>query len=547
MNNNNDSNEFRQYFNDGQLYMLDINARDEIAVCGRGFGKGAFQAVRILTAIQGMPGSMGGFVAPSIKRCLTNTLPSMLIHLERWGFKRDLHYMVGKRPPKSLKWKDPIFTPANWENTISFYNGSVISVISQDRTGTSNSLSLDYIIIDEAKFINFEQLKDETFQANRGNEVYFGDFFLHHGLTITSDYPTTKKGSWFLKYQDMMDPELINGISGLIYQKWKIRQRMARNSDKAERYQKQLEAIDKELSTLRRYALLYKEYSSVENLAILGEDFIKRQKRDLPSTVFDTSIMCKHIGVSSDGFYGGLDEDINEYTAPNEDVLTLANYGAGKLDKLTCSSDADLDWQLPLIIAFDANALINCLVVGQDQGDGKIRIVKSFFTKYDRKLPELVDDFCAYYKVYLFKKIIFYYDSTFIANNYALHNDDFHMSIVHQLKIHSWRVKDMYIGKQWPMGNKMELINNMFHGRDVKHQILINKDNNPDLLVSITNAGVYNGGKDKRGEKKPETETDQFETRTDFSDAFDTLVIGAEKYPVYQGRLNVGSSYYISK
>lgn len=209
----------RQYFNDPQLYSLFMNTRDEVIVAGRGMGKGAIQAGRLLTCVQGMPGSMGGFVSPSVKRCLTNILPSMLIHLERWGYKRDLHYIVGKRPWKGLHWKDPIFTPANWENTIAFYNGAVCNIISQDRSGTSNSMSLDYLIIDEAKFIDFEQLKDETFQANRGNEQYFHDFPLHHGMTVTSDMPITKKGSWFLKYKDDMDPELVRGIEGLVYER----------------------------------------------------------------------------------------------------------------------------------------------------------------------------------------------------------------------------------------------------------------------------------------------------------------------------------------
>ena len=102
-----------QYFNDAQYYSLAMNTRDEVIVAGRGVGKGAIQARRLQSCFQGMPGSMGGFVAPSVKRCLTNILPSMLIHLERWGFKRDLHYVVGKRPWKKLHWKSPIFTPAH--------------------------------------------------------------------------------------------------------------------------------------------------------------------------------------------------------------------------------------------------------------------------------------------------------------------------------------------------------------------------------------------------------------------------------------------------
>lgn len=43
-----------------------------------------------------------------------------------------------------------------------------------------------------------------------------------------------------------------------------------------------------------------------------------------------------------------------------------------------------------------------------------------------------------------------------------------------------------------------DLINRMFRARNV---VLINRDNNPDLLISITSAGVKNGKKDKSGEK----------------------------------------------
>jgi hypothetical protein len=42
---------------------------------------------------------------------------------------------------------------------------------------------------------------------------------------------------------------------------------------------------------------------------------------------------------------------------------------------------------------------------------------------------------------------------------------------------------------------------------------------------------VYNGKKDKRLEKKIETEESKLEERTDFSDAFDTLYIGCERFP----------------
>ena len=524
----------KEYFNDPQLYSLAMNTRDEVIVAGRGMGKGAIQAGRLMTNFQGMPGSMGGFVSPSVKRCLTNILPSMLIHLERWGFKRDLHYVVGKRPWKALHWKSPIFTPANWENTISFYNGSVCNIISQDRAGTSNSMSLDYIIIDEAKFINFEQLKDETFQANRGNEQYFHNFPLHHGMTITSDMPVTKKGSWFLSYKDDMDKELVEAIEGLVYAKWRAKRQQKAMPSQADAIQKKIDRIDAKLSFLRSKCLLYKEYTSIQNLALLGEEFIRRAKRDLPPLTFATSIMCKRIEISTDGFYGGMREDVNLYTAPNENVLNLEALNDGAIPN-DCRQDSDLDAQLPLIIAFDANANINWLVCGQVGKDGKLRVLKSFFVKYERKIPELLDDFNDYYHYHRRRQVVFYYDATFVGNSYGTHSEAFYRMIITGLRRKGWNVKSKYIGK--PMNHilKNDLINRMFRGR-AHHLVLINRDNNPDLLISITSAGVKNGQKDKSGEKLAETEEDKLESRTDGSDAFDTLCIGVERFPVMQYR-----------
>ena len=521
----------RQYFNDGQAYMLAIMPRDLVAVCGRGFGKGALQAARLQRAYQGMPGFSAGFVTPSIKRGLTNMLPSILQHFERWGFKRDLHYVVGHKPPRDLKWPRPIITPESWEKTISFYNGSVVHLISQERKGTSNSLSLDYLIIDEAKFIDFEQLKDETFQANRGNQMYFGSHPLHHGMTITTDMPNTKKGSWVLQYEQHQDPELIEVLGAMANTEARLTKLVEENPHDS-KLQKRLAENTKEMDMLRSRALLFKKYTSVDNLAILGEEFIRRARRDLPALTFATSIMCRQAFQSADGFYNALTEEGNLYTAPNEGVLNAEALNSGPIED-DCRQDGDLEPDAPLIVAFDANANINWLVAGQVGRDGRLRILKSFFVKYERKLPELIDDFTTYYRHHTRRHVVFYYDSTFVGNNYALHNNDFHKEIETRLRRAGWVVRPVYIGR--PMGHvdKNALINRMLKGR-ARLSVMINRDNNPDLLISIQSAGVYNGKKDKRGEKLVETAEDKLESRTDGSDAFDTLLIGAEKFPTAQ-------------
>jgi hypothetical protein len=530
-----------QYFNDAQQFLLAMNARDEIAVCGRGFGKGAVQAGRLQTGFQGMPGSAGGFVSPSVKRCLTNILPSLLIHLERWGFRRDVHYCVGKKPWKALHWHSPIFAPANWENSIAFYNGSVCNIISQDRAGTSNSMSLDYIIADEAKFLDPDQLRNETFLANRGNEMYFGDFFMHHGMTITSDMPITKKGSWFLKYEEDMNVDLVSSMWFICRKIAALHKQIMSYPDKAYVINEELNQWRSVLNKMRKDCLLYAEFSSLENIDLLGEDYIRRMKRELSPGTFDSAILNKRQRIAKDGFYGSLDEDVNFYTAPNISYLDNMAYDFNKLQQVDSRMDSDVDDDLPLVIAFDANSNFNCLVVGQDK-DAKLRVLKSFYVKYDRKLPELIDDFCLYYHYHKFKKVLFYFDATFKGTVTGMHANELYVIIERALKRNGWAVQTKYIGKPMNHIEKNLLINNMLKGR-ARHQVLINRDNNEDLIISIESAEVVNGKKDKSGEKVVETDEDQLQNRTDFSDAFDTLCIGVEDFPTFMGRTGAPNYY----
>lgn len=155
------------YFNEAQQEVIYTAARDTVAVMGRGAGKGAIHAAVTLRNFQAMPGSTTAFVGAAARRVLANTLPSMLQHWENWGYRRGTHWLIGCRPPARLGWPDPVIRPESWDNVLSFYNGSIGCIISQDRKGTSNSKSFDFIDADEAKFLDFEQLKDETFQDRK--------------------------------------------------------------------------------------------------------------------------------------------------------------------------------------------------------------------------------------------------------------------------------------------------------------------------------------------------------------------------------------------
>ena len=196
------------YFNAPQRLTQLIGANTTVIVAGRRTGKtDSIASPFVLRNMQRMPGSTGGIVVPTYKHGLTNTIPGLLAAWKRWGYINGI----------------PIIEPAEYEHVISFYNGSCAILISQDRPGSSNSLTLSWLLIDEAKFIDYERLKDETLPANGGIKSYFGHHSFNHSVMILSDMPQTQKGSWFLHYQEKMDTELIETIKATIYEIWRTK------------------------------------------------------------------------------------------------------------------------------------------------------------------------------------------------------------------------------------------------------------------------------------------------------------------------------------
>ena len=71
----------------------------------------------------------------------------------------------------------------------------------------------------------------------------------------------------------------------------------------------------------------------------------------------------------------------------------------------------------------DYNANINWIVCGQPKGN-RLNILKSFYVKFERKIPALIADFCSYYAPHPNHTVIFYYDATALGSNYAVNDQD---------------------------------------------------------------------------------------------------------------------------
>lgn len=318
---------------------------------------------------------------------------------------------------------------------------------------------------------------------------------------------------------------------------------------------------DDYLRELRRSAFVVRRASTLENVDVLGEEYIRQMKRDLPPYTFMVSILNVKIKKSNDGFYSNLDIDhVHGYIPDEIDPLSQANFRTEKATgiiggkKITsesyqpdfkelserndCRMDADCMNDLPLYLAFDYNANINTLVVGQVyQRDGveAVNVIKSFYVKNERKLRELVDDFSHYYapKRAVKRDVVYFYDSTAKQGaSYALTDERFYQAVIKELKRNGWDVTAIDMGVPEKHEVKHRIINNGLAGIEYP-AIRINQPNNPDLIIAMqlceVSIGYQGFRKDKSQEKKPETEENlPLQQRTDFTDAFDSLYLGCK-------------------
>ncbi len=318
---------------------------------------------------------------------------------------------------------------------------------------------------------------------------------------------------------------------------------------------------DDYLRELRRSAFVVRRASTLENVDVLGEEYIRQMKRDLPPYTFMVSILNVKIKKSNDGFYSNLDIDhVHGYIPDEIDPLSQANFRTEKATgiiggkKITaesyqpdlkelserndCRMDSDCINDLPLYLAFDYNANINTLVVGQVyQRDGveAVNVIKSFYVKNERKLRELVDDFSHYYapKRAVNRDVVYYYDATAKQGaSYALTDERFYQAVIKELERNGWKVTAIDMGVPEKHEVKHRIINNGLAGIEYP-AIRINQPNNPDLIIALqlceVSIGYQGFRKDKSQEKKPETEDNlPLQQRTDFTDAFDSLYLGCK-------------------
>lgn len=554
------------YMNPAQRAVYNYRCRNTTVEAGRGTGKtDGLITPEMAGCIQSMPRGTGLFLGNSIKQLFTKTVPKTLYSLERMtGLKEGVHFFRGHAPAK-CNFKEPIVKPKVWENCIHFWNGFVYYMISTGVKAAANGMDSCSIIGDECRFMPEGLIKAEILPTLRGintNHPGFDENLnpYYKSIFFVSDAPLTKRQAWLRKRREEQTPEINRKIAEMIREA-----QICPEIVQSPKYQR-------ELNKLRCQASIYFSFSSIENIDILGEQFIRTMQKELTPTMFDISIRNVEKEEINDGYYANFDPDVHCYLSNDEEQLEAAQkykkrtitqiYSGGRtlrvesesidLNELSKAQDCCLDTDIkpgePLRIAFDYNAHINCLVIGQTDSrsnTGVLRILNSMTNVKNTRIEGLCKMFCKYYEPHRLtcRDVIFYYDDT--AKQGAAYASERHeetrfYNIVKKvLRSHGWNVIEVAMGRPMSHNKKYEFLNGCFAGTQ-RPFLRINKENNEYLIASMENARVKegrNGFEKQKGDEKKRLTADEMadpETalsiRTDLSDAFDTLVIGVRYY-----------------
>lgn len=588
------------YMHRGQLDVYNFGSRHTKLRCARGWGKTSYLGFYNLKCVLGLRRQIGLFLGASAKQLMCRTMPNMLKIFNLLGFQEGVYYFRGQAPAK-LRWDVPLAKPRVWESVIHFQNGACIMGASLAVKGSCNGINAAWLSGDETKYMKWSQVKEEAFPTLRGDFMppaaskvemkrwgYGTDPKINPyycSSCFCSDAGLTQAQCEWEKEEENQTTDINNQITELL---GKLRYLERHNPQMAVELA-QNEMFLKRLHLLRSQSESFWNFSSIDNVSLLGIDWVRQMKRSLPELMWRIQILGQKKGAAKDGFYSNFDPQLHTYTSDQEgfcvgsDTYTLIvdrftekvrgkapdiqnymtsyetesiSYEKAQMAAADGSLDTDISYLDPLHIAVDCNANINCMVVGQERtinGQPSLLILSSLFVQNERKLRSLCHDFTLRYKCFLRRNgnVVLHYATSIKQGGsvaYAVEGADefrFDRVIVDELKSLGWKVESIEMKSAFHM-EKYTIINDILSFKATPH-LYINSESgrNDYLLVAIDNCAVLpNGKKDKSHEKLKNTDSDSLggdpRTRTDITDALDDLVLGVKFQNTIRRRIGGG-------
>jgi hypothetical protein len=516
------------YFNRAQRLSLTIKANIEAWIVGRGGGKTrGIIAPRMAHIAFAMQRSLNGFVVPSVKKFMLQFVPSVYAGLDELGYTEGKDYLFAKEPP--AKWHRPHNRPRDWEYTMSWRSGSAYAFISQDRPGSGNGLSFDSTLNDESKLTDEERLDNDYMPAVRGNDQHFGGMWEHGSLMLCSDRPTTKNGKWIYRYRDLVNKDVITWIQQLVHKEQEITRALAQGHLTAltqQRYRSDLNKIAEQLNVLRKEAVYYGEASVLDNIHVLGMPWLLNKEKTTTPLIFRTAYLNEDVDFVTGGFYPDFSEDLHTYNASLSAYTLTKGFQRDTYAKADSQHDMEIMPDLPLDIAMDYGANINCMAIGQ-QFEDLFRIDNGLHVQHPLLTVDVVRAFIQYYKTHRNKRVHYYFDKT-ARDHSGLSSFCYEEVVIEELRKADWDVVPVWIGQQPSPGARYEMWSSLFR-QGARCPVMFNRDNCEDMITSMRLCQVRDGRdgkieKNKTMEGKGEPEDELLAPH--YSDAVDTLVWG---------------------
>lgn len=519
----------KQHYNIPQLLFAIIQAQISILLWGRATGKSegpmAYFTIRNL---HDMPRGNGFLMGTTYAQLLTRTLPPLIAGWEKMGYYRNEHYWIGKYPDQKFKIDKAYRHPVSPEHYISWYNGSGIFLVSQDRPGTMNGVRSQWGAGDEAKLLNKKRFDEEVIPTMAGHADLFGHLSNYLSLLFCSDMPTTAKGKWLLDYKGLMDEKTINLILAVQAKLQPLQKAyIEANEKEKEKIIGTIRHFYGQLNEMRKDTVYFSLASTIDNIHALGLNAIKNFKRALSDLEFRVSILNEQIVKADNGFYGLLDPDVHGYDKFNYAYIDTLELNFRNEENKDCRWDGDINPNAPLDIACDYNNAINSIVTGQEQL-GAFWLLSSKYVLWPELLDACVKKWHEYYKYHRLKVVNYYYDSTAVKGD-ARSDISFADEWTDQLTKLGWEVNRVDIGQIGSHHSRYHFWGRLLQGNDPRlPKFFYNKTNCSDWEVSAQQAGVLRVGntikKDKSSEK-PNSGVPQNEA-THLTEAADILVWG---------------------
>lgn len=342
----------RVYLNPKQKRFVESPQKTRLFLGGRGSGKSFVLGVVQRIKAGEMPRSKGALVSTTYNQILTKTLPAIISAWEALGIFEDVHYVIGKKPPRHFE--KPYDPPKKFQNVISWRNGRTVEMISMDRPDLARGGSYDDVDWDEAALSKHSDWTRIILPSIRGNTHRFRTHW-HQMAGFYTSLPWEPSGAWVLNFEE-----------------------------------KAIEYPDE-------YVVV--EASAYDNIHILTEKGINRMKEEMGTIEFEVEVLNKRMIKVEGAFYHAFAIEKHTYTPRyiyKEDEIGTTIDGVKEY-----SPNSLID------VSFDFSGWFNCMTVFQGQGYLE-RMINSFHVKEDEKIDTLIKNFCETYKDHQFKLVHIY-------------------------------------------------------------------------------------------------------------------------------------------